>query len=107
LNFPATIRNVCIFRTLAEKCESWQQCHNLRARESNKQQKKKLVTSMGWLRPPEFLEFPPRGELKETRLAHRRDVLREDTPWNGAGAVPPRGLVTRAGAASGISLPAL
>jgi len=43
---------------------------------------------------------------KRLHLAFRRDVLREDTPWDGASAVPAGGLVTRSRAASGISLPA-
>ena len=43
---------------------------------------------------------------KKVHLAFRRDVLREDTPWDGASAVPAGGFVTRSRAASGIILPA-
>jgi hypothetical protein len=35
--------------------------------ESNKQQKKFVTGSEGWLRPPEFLEFAPYDELKKRR----------------------------------------
>ena len=75
-------------------------------REANKQRKKIRVGSEGWRRPPEFLESTPPAELKEIHLAFRRDVLREDTPWDGASAVPAGGFVTRSRAASGIILPA-
>ena len=61
---------------------------------------------MGWRQPPEFLGFASRDQLKKLHLAFRRDVLREDTPWDGASAVPAGGFVTRSRAASGISLPA-
>jgi hypothetical protein len=54
-------------RTLAEKYESRQRCHNCRTRESNKERKKILIRSEGWLRPAELLEFAPRDELKKPR----------------------------------------
>jgi hypothetical protein len=57
--------NLRILRTLAKKRESWQFGHNFRARESNKQRKETLVGSTRWPQPPKFLEFVPRGELKE------------------------------------------
>jgi hypothetical protein len=68
--------NARTVRRLAEKRESWQQCHNFRPCESNKQRKKILVRSKAWLPPTEFLEFAPRDELKEIILLVERDVNR-------------------------------
>jgi hypothetical protein len=79
----------------------------LSLRESNKTAKKNLVGSTRWHRLPEFLEISAPSELKDSHLAFRRDVLREDTPWDGASAVPAGGFVTRSRAASGIIVPAL
>ena len=45
-------------------------------RESNKEREKILVGSKGWRRPAEFLEFAPRGELKELISLVLRDVNR-------------------------------
>ncbi len=71
-----SFENVCALRTLAQNCESWRQCHNFRAGESNKQRKKTLIRSKRWRRPADFLEIAPRGELKELISLVLRDVNR-------------------------------
>src|SRR5215472_10880374 len=53
------------------KCESWRRCHKYGSRASNKEQKKTLVRSEGWLAPDESLEFAQRDELKKLKLAHQ------------------------------------
>ena len=93
---PASLpqfENVHILCALAEKYESWQQCHNFRARELNKEQKKISIRSEGWLRPAEFLEFVPRGELEES-ISLDQGTSTGDGRLMRARAVPGMGLVT-------------
>jgi len=85
LENPVTIRKCRHSPQLSsKKCESWQTCHNCGGCASNKQQKKTLVRSKGWLAPAESLEFTAPNELKKIKLAPRRDVNRRH-PIDGAG----------------------
>jgi hypothetical protein len=68
-----------VLPALAEKYESWQRCHNCPGCESNKEQKKTLVRSEGWLTPAECLEIALPDELKKIKLAHlgrQREAIR-------------------------------
>jgi hypothetical protein len=73
---PAQFKNLRSPRDLTK--ENYESTHvpQLRRNESNKQQHKTLVRSMGWVGAPEFLEVAPRTELKESISLVRRDVNR-------------------------------
>jgi len=67
--------------------ELWQFCHNCRGRAPNKEQKKTLVKSVGWLAPPESLEFAAHDDLKKIKLAHlgrQREAILVDGVSRGA-----------------------
>jgi hypothetical protein len=63
-------------RTLAENQAVQGSVPQLRRYESNKQPKKIGVGSMGCLASADFIEFAPRGELKESIALVVRDVNR-------------------------------
>ena len=76
-------------------------------RESSKERKKILIGSGTWNRTAEFLEFAPRGELKEFISLSYKDAIRV-TAVGGASAVPAgEGSSPLLPGGSGISLPAL
>ena len=94
VSFTAAIRKRPHSPHLSSKqSESWQQCHNCRAANQTNSEKKLLVRSKRWLRPPEFLEFAPRGELKEIILLVE-GTSTGDGRLMRAGAVPGMGFVT-------------
>jgi len=87
---PPHFENVHAFRALADKQSESRHVSQFRRRASNKDRKKLLIGSEGWLLPGEFLEVAPRGELKEHHLAHVKDIGRL-TAAGGARAVPADG----------------
>jgi hypothetical protein len=76
-------RNVRILRSLAERCESWQQCHNWRAPRIKQRPKKTLVKSTGWRAPHESFEFAASGQLKTHQACSPRGALaRRSAGWS-------------------------